>query len=179
VSTENVKIRWEEVKKNRPGILLDREDVSEQGTSAEALNGDAPEHLLGRENGGTEEHNIRMGFAQIMGILEEGCVVERGGNGGVVGAGVRKYSVALLRESFGQELAEVAETNDGDFECGDWRSELGTGLGESERGAGIAAEGLRSVASTRAKAGAGVVGEERKAIRGEREVEREAVQTGM
>jgi hypothetical protein len=80
VSAENVEIRREEVKENRSGILLDGKDVSKQGTSAEALNGDAPEHLLSRENGCAEEHNIGMRFAQIMGILKEGSVVERGGN---------------------------------------------------------------------------------------------------
>lgn len=76
MGAENVKIRWKEIKKNRPGELLDREDISEKGAAAEALDGDAPEHLLGRENGGAEEDYVRMGFAQIMGVLEEGGVVE-------------------------------------------------------------------------------------------------------
>lgn len=114
--TENIKIGREEIEKDRPGELLDGEDVDKEGAATEALDGDAPEHLLGRENGGAEENDVGVGFAQIMGVLEEGGVVERGGNGGVVGAGVREHSVALLREGPGEELAEIAETDDGDFE---------------------------------------------------------------
>lgn len=40
--------------------------------------------------------------------------------------------MTLLRKGLGEELTEIAETDDGDFKCGERWSGLGSRLGESK-----------------------------------------------
>lgn len=56
-----------------------------------------------------------MFLAEVVGVGVEGDAEGLGGVG-VVGARVGEDSVALADQGFGQELPEVAEADDGDFE---------------------------------------------------------------
>jgi hypothetical protein len=115
VGADDVEVRRERAEEEVPGELLDGEHVDEEGVAAEAVDGERAEDGLGGEDGGGEEHHIRVALAEVVRVLEvgraDGC-----GEGGVVGAGVGEQRVALPREGAGEELAEVAEPDDGDLE---------------------------------------------------------------
>lgn len=57
-----------------------------------------------------------MELAKVVEIGEEGGVKLLSDGGGVIGAGVDEEGVVMAGEGLGEELAEVAEANDGDFE---------------------------------------------------------------
>lgn len=56
-----------------------------------------------------------MFFTEVVRVREERDAEGHGGEG-VVGAGVDEDGMALADEGFGQELPEVAEADDGNFE---------------------------------------------------------------
>lgn len=70
---------------------------------------------MGGNYGGAEENDFWVFLTEVMGVGEEGNADGLGGVG-VVGARVGEDGVALADEGFGQELPEVAEADDGDFE---------------------------------------------------------------
>lgn len=57
-----------------------------------------------------------MELAKVVEVGEEGSVELLTDGGGVIGAGVDEKGVVVAGEGLGEELAEVAEANDGDFE---------------------------------------------------------------
>lgn len=57
-----------------------------------------------------------MELAKVVEIGEERGVELLSDGGGVIGAGVDEEGVVVAGEGLGEELAEVAEANDGDFE---------------------------------------------------------------
>uniref|UniRef100_K3XXH9 Uncharacterized protein n=1 Tax=Setaria italica TaxID=4555 RepID=K3XXH9_SETIT len=92
------------------------EHVDEEGVAAEAVDGERAEDGLGGEDGGGEEHHVRVALAEIVRVGEEARAEGRG-DGGVVGAGVGQDGVALRHQRARQELAVVAEPNHGDLEA--------------------------------------------------------------
>lgn len=99
----------------RLGELLDGEHVYEERISPEPLERQRIEDLLGGDYGGAEQNDLRVLLAEVVRVGEE-----RNAEGlrrfGVVGSGMGEDGVALIDQSFGEELAEVSEANDGDFE---------------------------------------------------------------
>jgi len=80
------------------------------------VDGQRAEHGLRGEDGGGEEHHVRVALAQVVRVGEEGGP-QRGRQRGVVGAGVGEQRVPLPREGARQELPEVAEPDDGDLQA--------------------------------------------------------------
>lgn len=85
-------------------------------------------------------------LAEVVGVEEEGDA-ELAGGGGVIRAGVGEEGVALLNHCFGEELAEVSESDDGDFELG--------GGGEAFGEVGLVVVGLGGVEGADGEEGGG------------------------
>ncbi|CAL5040425.1 unnamed protein product [Urochloa decumbens] len=115
VGADDIEVRREGAEEEVLGELLDGEHVDEEGVAAEAVDGERAEDGLGGEDGGGEEHHVRVALAEVVRVGEEGGA-ERGGERRVVGPGVGEQRVALPSEGAGEELAEVAEPDDGDLE---------------------------------------------------------------
>lgn len=124
---QDVELGGQKFEQEVAGELLDREDVDEKGAPSEPLEGDGAEDALGGEDGGGEEDDLRVLLAEVVRVAVEGDA-EVGGGGGVVGAGVGEDGVALGEEGLGEELAEVAEAEDGDLQGGGL-VEVGSELG--------------------------------------------------
>lgn len=71
--------------------------------------------MLGGDYGGAEQNDLWVLLAEVVRVGKE-----RNAEGlrrfGVVGSGMGEDGVALIDQSFGEELTEVSEANDGDFE---------------------------------------------------------------
>ncbi|KAG2268428.1 hypothetical protein Bca52824_062983 [Brassica carinata] len=115
VSAEDVELFGEVLEEEGFRELFDGEDVNEEGAAAEELEGEGSEDGFGGEDGGSEEEDVEVLLAEIVGVVEE-TSADRGSGVGVVGAGVGDQVVAVSDEGLGEELAEVSETQDGDFE---------------------------------------------------------------
>lgn len=115
--------------------LLYREDVDEKGAPFEPLERDGTKDELGGEDGGGEEDDLRVLLAEVVRVAVEGDA-ELGGDGGVVGAGVGEDGVAMGDEGLGEELAEVAEPEDGDHQGRGGPAEVGSELGLVVEGLG-------------------------------------------
>ncbi|OAY64162.1 hypothetical protein ACMD2_13512 [Ananas comosus] len=152
VGAEDVEVRGEQLEEEVLGELLDGEDVDEEGAAAEALEGEGAEDALGGEDGGGEEDDVRVALAEVVGVAEEGGA-DRGGGGGVVGAGVRQEGVALPREGAGQELPEVAEPHDGDLQLRLPLQEVGRPRLEVERLGRVHGQHRRRAAAAAAAVG--------------------------
>lgn len=124
---QNVELGGQKFEQELAGELLDGEDVDEKGAPSEPLEGDGAEDALGGEDGGGEEDDLRVLLAEVVRVAVKGDA-EVGGGGGVVGAGVGEDGVALGDEGLGEELAEVAEAEDGDLQGGGL-VEVGSELG--------------------------------------------------
>ena len=71
------------------------EDVDEERVAAESLKRQRFEDALGGEDGGAEEDDVGVAFAEVVEIRGEEGDAEAGGGGGVIGSGVGEESVAL------------------------------------------------------------------------------------
>ncbi|PON35965.1 LOW QUALITY PROTEIN: hypothetical protein PanWU01x14_332130 [Parasponia andersonii] len=117
VGAEDVELGGQVAEEEVSGELLDGEDVDEEGVAAEPLERDRLDDLLGGEDGGAEDHDLRVLLAEVVRVAEEGDA-ELLGRGGVVGPGMGQDGVALPDERLGEELPEVSEPDYGDFERG-------------------------------------------------------------
>lgn len=115
VRTNDVEISRQEFEEEVFGEFLDGENVDEQCAALQALKGERKKHFLGGDYGGTEENDFWVFLEEVVGVGEEGDAQFASGEG-VVGAGVGEDGVALAEEGGGEELAEVAEADDGDLE---------------------------------------------------------------
>nr|GMD80134.1 hypothetical protein PanWU01x14_332130 [Ipomoea batatas] len=93
---------------------------AEHGVSAEniePLDWKRAEDRLGGDDGGAEEDDVRMLLAEVMHVGVEGNA-ERLRRQRVIGPGIRQQGVALADESLSEELAEISESDYGDFQLG-------------------------------------------------------------
>lgn len=133
---ENIEMVGENLQENVLRELLHRQNVDEESVPPQALQRQRPEHGLHRYYGGAYEYNIGMLLAEIVRIGEESGA-ERLRDGVVIGARVGKDGVALADERLREELSEVSEPDDGDFEL--------AGLAEAVEEVGLVVVGLRGV----------------------------------
>ncbi|CAI0421964.1 unnamed protein product [Linum tenue] len=96
------------------GEFFHGEHIDEKGIAFQSLKGERLEYLLGGEDGCAEQYDFRVALAEVVRVGVE-ADAEGGGGGGVVGARVGDDGVALAGECFGEELAVIAESEDGDF----------------------------------------------------------------
>lgn len=97
MGTYNVKIRRQFLQKEVFSELFDRKNIHKQRTPFESLQRQGFEHLLGGDNGGTEENNFWVLLAEVIWIREEDNA-ELASGFGVIRARVSENSVALTDE---------------------------------------------------------------------------------
>ncbi|PON68559.1 hypothetical protein PanWU01x14_095300 [Parasponia andersonii] len=117
VRTEEIELIREGIEQQVLGELLHGEDIDDQRAPLESLEREPLEDELGGDDGGAEDDNFRVLFAEVVGVGEEGDAQGSGG-GGLVGSGVSEDGVPMADEGLGEELAEVTEPDDGDLELG-------------------------------------------------------------
>uniref|UniRef100_A0A804PUR9 Uncharacterized protein n=1 Tax=Zea mays TaxID=4577 RepID=A0A804PUR9_MAIZE len=115
VRADHVEAGRQRAQEQVPGELLHGEHVREEGAAAEPVQGQRPQHGLRGQDGGGEQHHVRVALAQVVRVGEEGGA-QRGRRRRVVRPRVRQQRVPLPRERARQELPEVAEPHDGDLQ---------------------------------------------------------------
>lgn len=115
VGADDVEVARQQLQQQCLGELLDGKHINDQGVSPEALKRQRFEDGLGGEDGGAEQNDLWVLFAEIVWVGEErnAEVLRRFG---VVGSGMGEDGVALGDEGLGEELAIVAESDNGDLE---------------------------------------------------------------
>lgn len=117
MGAEDVEFGREEAEEEVLGEFLDGQDIDKEGIAPEALKWEGFEDRFGGGDGSAEDDDIWVLLAEVIRIGEERDA-KVAGHGGVVRAGVGEDGVALPNHGFGEELAEVSESNDGNFELG-------------------------------------------------------------
>jgi hypothetical protein len=115
VRADDVKVGGQGAEQQVLGELLHGQHVHEERVAAEAVHGERAQHGLGRQDGGGQEHHVRVALAQVVRVREEGGP-QRRRQRRVVRPRVRQQRVPLPRERARQELPEVAEPDDGDLQ---------------------------------------------------------------
>lgn len=136
VRAQDIEMVRENLQKNVLREFLHRQNVDEQSVPPQPLQRQRPEHGFHRDYGGAYQYDVGMLLTEIVRVGEEGGA-ERLRDAVVIRPRVREDGVSLADERLREELTEVSEPDDGDFEL--------TGLAEAVEEVGLVVVGLRGV----------------------------------